>query len=75
MFFQARQIGAMETAGFSHRLIDVMTDKFRAVTPEQVREVARKYLIDDALTVAFLDPQPVANRKPATPPPGVRHAQ
>jgi zinc protease len=75
MFFQARQIGAMEMAGYSWRDIDVMTEKFRAVTAEQVREVARKYLIDDSLTVAVLDPQPVANRKPAGALPGVRHAQ
>jgi zinc protease len=74
MFFQARQIGAMETAGYSHKVIDVMTDKLRAVTAEQVRAVAKKYLIDDALTVAYLDPQPVGDRKPAAPPTGARHA-
>jgi len=75
MFFQARQIGSLETVGFSYKTIDLMDDKFRAVTAEQVREVARKYLIDDALTVAYLDPQPVGDRKPAAPPAGVRHAQ
>jgi len=75
MFFQARQIGSMEVIGFSHESIDVMTEKFKAVTAEQVREVAKKYLIDDALTVAYLDPQPVGDKKPAAPPAGVRHAQ
>lgn len=75
MFFQARQIGSLEMAGYSWRDIDVMTERFRAVTADQVREVARKYLIDDGLTVAVLDPQPVANRKPAAPVSGVRHAQ
>ena len=75
MFFQARQIGSMETIGFSHKVIDVMTEKLKAVTAEQVREVAKKYLIDDALTVAYLDPQPVGERKPAAPSAGVRHAQ
>jgi zinc protease len=74
MFFQARQIGAMETSGYSYKTIDVMTDKLRAVTADQVREVAKKYLIDDALTVAYLDPQPVGDKKPAAPPAGVRHA-
>ena len=29
------------------------------MTPEQVREVARKYYVDDALTIAHLDPQPL----------------
>ena len=75
MFFQARQIGSMEVIGLSHKLIDVMTEKFKAVTAEQVREVAKKYLIDDALTVAYLDPQPVGDKKPAAPPAGIRHAQ
>ena len=75
MFFQARQIGSMEVIGLSHKLIDVMTEKFKAVTAEQVREVAKKYLIDDALTVAYLDPQPVGDKKPAAPPAGLRHAQ
>ena len=75
MFFQARQIGSMETIGFSYKLIDLMTEKFKAVTAEQVREVAKKYLLDDALTVAYLDPQPVGERKPAAPGVGVRHAQ
>ncbi|HTD91602.1 MAG TPA: insulinase family protein, partial [Burkholderiales bacterium] len=75
MFFQARQIGSMETIGFPYTAIDVMTEKFKAVTAEQVREVAKKYLIDDALTVAYLDPQPVGDKKPAAVPTGVRHVQ
>ncbi len=75
MFFQARQIGAMETSGYSYKALDVMTEKLKAVTAEQVREVAKKYLIDDALTVAYLDPQPVGDKKPAAPPAGLRHAQ
>jgi predicted Zn-dependent peptidase len=37
-----------------------MTRKLREVTPDQVRAVARKYLVDDKLTVAILDPQPMA---------------
>ena len=75
MFFQARQIGSMETSGYSYKVIDLMTEKFKAVTAEQVRDVARKYLIDDTLTVAYLDPQPVGERKPAASTAGVRHAQ
>ena len=35
------------------------SQKLREVTPEQVQEVARKYFVDDALTVAYLDPQPL----------------
>lgn len=75
MFFQAQQIGSMETIGFSYKQIDLMTEKLKAVTAEQVREVAKKYLIDDALTVAYLDPQPVGERKSAAPEAGVRHVR
>ncbi len=72
--FQARQIGSLEIAGYSHRTIDLMIEKLKAVTAEQVQDVAKRYLVDDALTVAVLDPQPL-ERKPAPPPAGIRHAQ
>jgi zinc protease len=73
--FQARQIGSLEIAGYSHRTIDLMIRKLQAVTAAQVQEVAKKYLLDDALTVAVLDPQPLEGRRPAAAPAGVRHAQ
>ena len=74
MFFQARQIGWIETIGFSYRDLDLFIEKLQQVTASQVREVARKYLIDDHLTVAYLDPQPLdASPKRAAPPAGVRH--
>ena len=72
--FQARQIGSLEIAGYSHRAIDLMIAKLQAVTAAQVQAVAKKYLIDDALTVAVLDPQPL-ERRPAPAPAGLRHAQ
>jgi zinc protease len=75
MFFQARQMGSMETAGLSYKTPDLVLEKLKQVTPAQVQEVARKYFDDDQLTVAYLDPQPLAGRKPAAPPPGLRHAR
>ncbi|MBI4193599.1 MAG: insulinase family protein [Betaproteobacteria bacterium] len=75
MFYQARQIGSLEMAGLSHRTLDLMLEKLRQVTPEQVQEVARKYFVDEGLTVAYLDPQPLGARKPIAPPPGLRHAR
>ncbi len=75
MFFQAQQIGSLETAGYPHKTIDLMIRKLQQVTAAQVQEVARKYLIDDSLTVAVLDPQPLDSRKPAAAPQGLRHAQ
>jgi zinc protease len=58
IFYQAMQIGTLETVGLDWRLMDQYVDRLRAVTPEQVQAVARKYLIDDYLTVAVLEPQP-----------------
>lgn len=75
MFFQARQIGALEMAGLPHRVADLFVERLKAVTAEQVREVAKRYLVDEGLTVAYLDPQPLAGKRPAGPPPGLRHAQ
>ena len=75
MFFQARQIGSAETAGLSHKALDLLLEKLKQVTAAQVQEVAKKYFSDEELTVAYLDPQPLAARKPAAPLPGLRHAQ
>jgi zinc protease len=75
MFFQARQLGSLDMAGLSPKFVDLFVDKLKTVTAEQVIEVAKKYLVDDRLTVAYLDPQPLSGKRPAAPPPGVRHAQ
>ena len=75
MFFQARQIGAVEMAGLSYKAIDRFLEGLKAVTAEQVVEVARKYLVNEGLTVAYLDPQPLSGKRPSAPPAGARHAQ
>jgi zinc protease len=74
MFFQAQQIGTLETAGLSHRTVGLYLEKLRAVTADQVQRVARKYFVDDGLTVATLDPQPLEGKRPLMPPAGLRHA-
>jgi zinc protease len=67
IFFQAMQIGALETGGYPHRSMDTMLKKLQEVTAAQVQAVAKKYLVDDSLTVAVLDPQPLDGGKPAAP--------
>ena len=65
MFYQGMQIGTIETIGFTWKLLEDYPNKLRAVTPEQVQAVAKKYLLKDNLTIATLDPQPVdPNAKP-----------
>ena len=73
MFYQAMQIGERVTVGFEPGLVDKRIEKLKQVTPQQVQEVARKYLVDDHLTVATLDPQPLEGKKPMAPPKGMRH--
>ncbi|KAF0190628.1 MAG: peptidase M16 domain-containing protein [Gammaproteobacteria bacterium] len=68
IFFQAMQIGTMETVGLDWRLLDQQVERIRAVTPEQVRDVARRYLVDTQRTVAILDPLPLNSLKPPAPP-------
>ena len=65
VFYQAMQIGTLETVGLDWRLLDQFVDNIRAVSPEQIQQVAKKYLIDDRLTVAVLDPQPINQQSPA----------
>ena len=57
IFGQAMEIGSTEMAGFSWRDIDQMLEKMQTITPAQVQAVAKKYLVDDGLTIAVLDPQ------------------
>lgn len=75
MFFQARQMGVLEMAGLPHHVVDSFVEKLKTITSGQVQAVARKYLVDDGLTVAYLDPQPLEGRRPLAPPAGVRHGQ
>ena len=57
IFGQAMEIGSTEMAGFSWKDIDYMLEKMQTITPEQVQAVAKKYLVDEGLTIAVLDPQ------------------
>ncbi len=76
-FGQAMQVGNLETVGLDWRLSDAYVDKISAVTAEQIQQVARKYLIDDHLTIAVLDPLPIDPNKPRAAPsqPGDQHVR
>ncbi len=65
IFYQAMQIGMLETLGVNWRLAEEEVRRLRAVTPEQVRAVARKYLIEDNLSVARLIPREKKQAKAA----------
>ncbi|HBA32722.1 MAG TPA: peptidase M16 [Gammaproteobacteria bacterium] len=56
VFYQAMKLGRLETVGLSYNTLDDYIDKIRSVTAEQVQAVAKKYFLDEKLTVAVLEP-------------------
>ena len=74
LFYQAMQLGEYVTAGLPPEALEQRVSKLRAVTSDQVKEVASQYFIDDALTIAVLDPQPLESKPGRSAVPGVRHA-
>jgi len=63
VFYQALQLGLLETIGLDWRLAENYVERMKQVTAEQVMAVAKKYLIEENLTVATLYPQPIDNKK------------
>lgn len=55
----ATLLGSLETVGLGHRYIDQYVPGVLAVTAQQIQEVAKKYLIEDKLTVGELIPLPL----------------
>ncbi|MCI4411324.1 MAG: insulinase family protein [Thiotrichales bacterium] len=57
MFYQGMKLGQAATVGIPLTEVDAYITKLRAVTPEQVQAVAKKFLVDNRLTVAYLLPK------------------
>ena len=53
-FYQAMQLGMLETVGVGWQKADEYVEKIKAVTAEQVRNAAKKYLNEDHLTVVHM---------------------
>ncbi len=73
VFYQAMTIGTLETIGLSWRLADKYVERVESVTAEQVMEVAKKYLVDDRLTIAELEPLPMDKAPKRAPAGGFGH--
>jgi len=69
IFYQAMQMGILETVGLGWQKLDEYPARIRAVTAAQVQAVAKKYLVDDQLTVAVLEPLPLKPDQPVQTPP------
>lgn len=73
-FYQGMELGIYETIGLGYQQAAEYLPRVRAITAEQVQQVARKYLNEDQLSVAILDPQPLTLRtRPAMPSSGLLH--
>ena len=55
----ATLLGSLESVGLGHQYMDEYVPGVLAVTAEQIQTVAKKYLIEDHLTVAELIPLPI----------------
>ncbi len=69
VFYQAMRIGMLESCGLDWRLLNGYVEQINAVTAQQVRDVARAYLVDDNLTIASLHPKPMPQRGRSAPAP------
>ena len=73
-FYQAMQLGMTETVGLGWQKVDEYVEKINQISAEQVRQVARKYLQEDRLSIAYLAPQPIkSSNKPLRKVKGGRH--
>ena len=73
VFYQAMQIGMLETIGVDWRLMDAYVGNVQAVTAEQIQLVAKKYFVDKGLTVAELIPLPIDSANKQAMSAGGRH--
>ena len=73
-FYQGMQLGMLETVGIGWEKVDEYVKKVNQITAQQVRDVARKYLLEDTLTISYLDPQPITEQKKRNASVGGRHA-
>ena len=59
VFYQAMQLGTVETVGLGWEKIGAYVEKVNAVTADDVKKVANQYLVDERLTIGHLDPLPL----------------
>ena len=50
-------MGRPASLGFSDNWLQNYPGKLKAITPEQVQQVAQKYLVSERLTIGYLTPQ------------------
>ena len=68
LFYQGMKIGMLETVGLDWRVGEDYLKQIAAITPEQIQAVAKKYLVEDRLTVGVLEPTELDNATAVTMP-------
>lgn len=63
---QAEEIGSLESVGLSWKVGEDYVKNIQAVTPAQIQQVAKKYLVNDRMTVAVLEPLPLTGKEQQT---------
>jgi zinc protease len=58
-FYQGMKVGQLEAVGLDWKLANAYVERINAVTAEQVQAVTKKYLVEEHLTIAELDPLPM----------------
>jgi zinc protease len=74
VFYQAMQLGTLETVGLGWKRVDEYEERISQVTAEDVLASAKQFLVEDNLTVCFLDPLPMDRRQADEPGLGGLHA-
>ncbi|MCC5858820.1 MAG: insulinase family protein [Ectothiorhodospiraceae bacterium] len=69
LFYQAMEIGMLETVGIGWEAMLAFEEALETVTAEQIQEAAARYLRDDRLTVLHLLPAKEQETPPAIPSP------
>ncbi|MEX1200984.1 MAG: pitrilysin family protein [Methylophaga sp.] len=64
VFYQAMQLGMLETVGLNWQLSEQYVDNIKAVTAEQLQQVVQKYFIDERLTIGELVPVATPENNP-----------
>ena len=54
VFYQAMQLGTLETVGLGWRVGELYVANIKAVTAQQIQQVAKKYLIDKTLNIGYM---------------------
>ena len=62
LFYQAMQLGILESIGVGWQIDKQFNEKIQAVTAQQIQKVAKRYLQNNYLTIATLKPQPLSKK-------------